>query len=87
MGTSANLISSEVHEVQEAWTSQKDLRTILCTVKTSPKDICFFRVVPPTKLPKIMGLRESIPLRLCDSRVGFPSVCDVEKKGRMKVQL
>ena len=57
MATSTNLMGSEVHEVQEAWTGWKNLRAAYCVAKSSPKDICFFRVMLPTISPKIMGLR------------------------------
>ena len=50
-------MGSDVNEVQEAWTGQKDLWVTHPVAKCSPKDIHFFWVVPPTKLPKIMGLR------------------------------
>ena len=57
MAASANLMGTEVCKVQEAWTSLKDLRVVHHVAKTSPKDICFFRIVLPTKSPKIMCLR------------------------------
>ena len=57
MATSASLMGSDVHEVQEVWTGQKDLQVTHCVVKSLPQDICFFQMVPPTKSPKIMGLR------------------------------
>ena len=57
MATFANLIGTKVHEVQQAWTGQKDLRAAHHVAKTSPKDIHFFRIVLPTESPKIMGLR------------------------------
>ena len=48
MATSANLMVSEVHEVKEVWTGQKDLQSAHHVAKSSPKDIHFFRVVLPT---------------------------------------
>ena len=57
MATSTNFMGSEIHEVQEVWTNWKDLRIAHHMDKISAKDIHFFRVVPPTELPKIMGLR------------------------------
>ena len=53
--TSVGLIGSDVHEVQDAWTGQKNLRVAPCVAKSSPKDIHFFQMVPPTKSLKIMG--------------------------------
>ena len=58
MATSANLMGSEIYEVWEVWTGQKDLRATHHMAKTFPKNICFFRVVPPMESPKIMGLKE-----------------------------
>ena len=57
MATSDNFMGSEVHEVWEVWTGQKDLRAAYCMAKTSPKDIHFFRGELCTKSPKNMGLR------------------------------
>ena len=42
MATSASLIGSDVHEVQEVWTGWKDLWVIHHTVQSSSKDIHFF---------------------------------------------
>ena len=57
MAISTGLMGSDVHEVQEAWTGQKDLWVTHYLAKSSPKDIHFFWVVPPYELLKIMGLR------------------------------
>ena len=57
MATSADLLGSDVHEVQQVWTGQKDLWVTLSVAKSSPKSIHFFWLVPPTKSPKIMGLK------------------------------
>ena len=57
MATSAGLIGSEVHEVQEVWTGQNDLWATYHVVKDSPKGIQFCWVVPLTKSPKIIRLR------------------------------
>ena len=54
MATSTGPMGSEV---QEAWTGLKDLQVTHHMAKCSSKDICFFQVVPSTKLLKIMGLR------------------------------
>ena len=51
MTTSTNLLGTEVHEVQEAWVSQKDLRVTNWVAKVSSKGIDFFRVVTPTVTP------------------------------------
>ena len=57
MAISAGLMDSEVYEVQEVWTGQKDLQVTHHMAKGSPKGIQFFQVVSPTKLPMIMGLK------------------------------
>ena len=72
MATSANLMGSEVHEVQEAWTSQKDIRATHHVAKTSPKDIHFFRVILPTKYPTSWAWGRSFPPRCCNGGVGCP---------------
>ena len=57
MATTAGLMGSEVHKVQEVWTGWKDLQATHYMAKGSPKGIQFFWMVPPTKSPKIVGLR------------------------------
>ena len=84
MATSTGLMSSEVHEVQEVWTGHKDLQATCHMAKGSPKGIQFFWVVSPTKSPKIMGLRESIPPKPFAGKWDCPSVCGVEKRARMR---
>ena len=56
MATSTGLLDSDVHEVQNEWTGWKDLWATHQVAKSSPKDIHFFQLVPPTESPKIMGL-------------------------------
>ena len=46
MATSASHLDSDVHEVQDEWTGQKDLWATHQAVKSSPKDIYFFWLVP-----------------------------------------
>ena len=81
MATSANLMGSEIHEV---WISQKDLRVTHHVAKTSPKDICLFRVMMPSELPKIMGLRGIHSPKALQRWVDYSFVCGVEKD-RMRV--
>ena len=52
MATSANLLGTEIHEVQENWGGRSNLQV----AKSSSKDIHFFRIITPNKLPKIMAL-------------------------------
>ena len=56
MASSIKLLGPEVHEVQEEWSGQWGLRTTNITAKASQRDICFFRLVLPTELLKVMGL-------------------------------
>ena len=56
MASSAGLLDSNVHEVQDEWTGQKDLLATHQVAKSSLRDICFFWLVPPNESPKIMGL-------------------------------
>ena len=57
MASSTNLLGTEIHEVQESWDSQKNLQATNWVAKSSPRDICFLRVVSPTESLKIMGLK------------------------------
>ena len=57
MANSAGLLDSDVHEVQDMWTGWKELCATNGVVKSSSKDIHFFWIVSPMKLPKIMGLK------------------------------
>ena len=74
MADSAGLLESDIYKVQDAWTGQKDLCTANHTVKASQKNIQFFCLVTPTKLPCIMGLEGIHSLEaLC--RWGSHSYC------------
>ena len=57
MAQETNLLNVEIYEVQEAWTSQQGLRATNHAAKASQRDIQFFCLVTPTKLPNIMGLK------------------------------
>ena len=57
MATFTNLLGTKIHEMQESWASWKDLKAVYQSAKSFPKDIYLFRVVLPTKSPKIMGLK------------------------------
>ena len=52
-----NLLHSEIHKVQEVWTSQRGLKAAKHAVQTSPKDIHFFHVVSLNESSNIMGLK------------------------------
>ena len=83
MATSAYLMDSYIHEVQEVWSGWKDLWVTCCMVKSSPKDIHFFWVMPPTESPKIMGLRGIHSPEAWAGDVVCPSACGVVQD-RMK---
>ena len=74
MADSASLLKSGIYEVQDAWTRQKDLRSTNHAAKASQKNIQFFCVVIPTKLPSIMGL-EGIHSLEALHRLGGCSYC------------
>ena len=57
MATSANLLGTKVHEVQERWGGRKDLQATNQLAQSSSQDIHFFRVVLPTEASKIIGLK------------------------------
>ena len=52
----AGLLELDIHEVWDACTGWKDLHTANHAIKTSQRNIQFFCMVIPTKLPSIMGL-------------------------------
>ena len=52
MTTSANLLGTEIHKVQENWGGRRDLWATNWLTKFSSKDIHFFRIVAPTKSPR-----------------------------------
>ena len=57
MITSANLLESEIYEIQEVWTGQKDLRYTHCVMRSSPKGLQFFHLVSPSESTKVIGLK------------------------------
>ena len=57
MADSAGFLNSDVQEVQDMWAGWKELHPANHVVESSLKDICYFRIVSPTELPKIMGLK------------------------------
>ena len=56
MATSANLLGTEIHGLQEDCGGRRDLQTTNWLARSSSKDIHFFRIVAPNELLKIMGL-------------------------------
>ena len=82
MAISVGLMDSEVHKVQEVWTGQKGLQVAYCKVKGSPKGIQFFWEVPPTKLPKIMGLKAIHSPEALHCQVGLSFCPQCRKEGK-----
>ena len=57
MVTCTNLLDSEIYEIQEVWTGQKDLQYTNDALKSLPKGLQFFHPVSSLELPKVMGLK------------------------------
>ena len=53
----ANLLGSDIHKIQEAWTGQEDLQYANDVLKTSPKGLWFFCPISSSESPKVMGLK------------------------------
>ena len=52
----AGLLGSAIYEIKEAWTGQDELWQANYALRTLPKGLKFFRVISPSKSPKVMGL-------------------------------
>ena len=57
MITSVNLLDSEIYEIQEVWTGQKDLWYANDALKLLPKGLQFFAPCPLQNHPKSWGLK------------------------------
>ena len=58
MITSANLLESEIYEIQEVWTRWKDHRYAYHALRSSPQgSSIFLPCVPPLESLKVMGLK------------------------------
>ena len=57
MITSANLLDSEIYEIQEIWTGLKDFQYANDALKSSLKGLQFFHPMSPSELLKVMGLK------------------------------
>ena len=53
----ADLLGSEIYEIQEAWIGQEDLWYANDVLKNSPKGLQFFCPVSPSESPKVIGLK------------------------------
>ena len=82
MATSAGLMDSEGHEVQEVWTGWKDLWAAHHVVKGSLKGIQFFWVVPSTESPKIMWLKGIYSPKALSQQVGLSFCLWCRKEGQ-----
>ena len=56
MITYANLLGSQILEIQEVWTGPEDLGYANDALKTLPKGLRFFCPVSPKESPKVIGL-------------------------------
>ena len=56
MTETAGLLGSEIYEITEAWSGQDELWQANYSLMILPKGLRFFRVVSPSKSPKVMGL-------------------------------
>ena len=57
MAWEANLLNTDIHEVQKVWVGRQELKAANCVTKASQRDIQFFHTVSPTESPNIMGLK------------------------------
>ena len=56
MAKSAELLGTSIYEIQVLWTGPDDLRQANYALRSLPKGLKFFHVVPPSESPKSMGL-------------------------------
>ena len=55
MVTCTDLLDSEIYEIQEVWTRQKDLQYANDALKSLPKGLSLYHPVFPLESPKVMG--------------------------------
>ena len=84
MATSTGLMGSDVYEVQEAWTGQRDLWVAHCVAKNSPRTSTSFGWCLPTELPKIMGLKGIHSPKALHRQVGLSFCPWCRKEGQNK---
>ena len=56
MVESTVLLSLQVHKIKENWTGQSKLQYANHALRTLPKGLKFFLLVPPSEFPMVMGL-------------------------------
>ena len=78
----ADLLGSQIYEIQEVWMGQEDLQYANSALKTLPKGLWFFRPASPKEFPKVMGLTGvHNPNALhCFARVTFCPWCRKEEQ-------
>ena len=84
MITSANLIDSEIYEIQEVWSRQKDPQYAHQVMKSLPKGLQFFCLVSPLEFPKVMGLKWIHHPDALHHHVGLSYCPWCRKKGRKR---
>ena len=56
LAVSADLLGTDIHEIQASWTGPEELKQANYTLQSLPKGLKFLRVVPTSESPKVMGL-------------------------------
>ena len=56
MAKSAELLGTSIYKIQVLWTGPDELRQANYALRSLPKGLKFFCVVPPLESPKVMGL-------------------------------
>ena len=85
MASSANLMSMEVHEVQECGLARKTLGLVIMWPRAPLRTSTSLGLCYPPNHPRSWTWGEFIPPGPCNSGVGYPSVHGAEKRGKTKV--
>ena len=56
LATSADLLDTDIHEIEAFWTGLEELKQANYTLQSLPKGLKFLRVVPISESSKVMGL-------------------------------
>ena len=56
MATSAKLLGTSILEIQAVWSGPDQLKQANYALRSLPKGLKFFHLVPPSESPKVMGL-------------------------------
>ena len=67
MAKIVGLMGTKIYPIQDQWWGKKELHM----AKGSTKNLCYFQVVLPIKLPKIMGLKGIHSLRLWSAKLAI----------------